>query len=256
MENIQYAILFFIGIGAGFINTLAGGGSIITVSTMILFGVPSTIANGTNRIALLFQNTSATLNFKQKGYFDGKSNIAFAIPAIVGSVIGSNIAVKISDEVFNKALAIIMILILLEMIIRPKIKKDKDKDKDKDKESKNVHRLVGSILFFFVGLYGGIMQAGVGFVVIGVLGLISNYDLVKINAIKVFVIGSYTIAALIVFILNDKVDYKLGIIIAVGNAIGAYLGSNFAVAKGDKWIKIILSITIVVLAIRLLFGFK
>jgi len=250
MENIQYAILFFIGIGAGFINTLAGGGSIITVSTMILFGVPSTIANGTNRIALLFQNTSATLNFKQKGYFDVKANIAFAIPAVIGAIIGSNIAVQISDEAFNKALAVIMIVILIEMIVRPKIKKEKKQ------ESKNVNIVVGSILFFFVGLYGGIMQAGVGFVIIGVLGLVSNYDLVKINAIKVFVIGAYTISALIVFIINDKVDYKLGIIIAVGNAIGAYLGSNFAVAKGDKWIKIILSITIVIMAVRLLFGFK
>ncbi len=249
MSTLQIVILFFVGISAGFINTIAGGGSVITVSMMIFFGMPSTIANGTNRIALLFQNTSATLNFKQKGYYDQKINLILGIPAMIGAIIGSNIAVRIPDDIFNKILAVVMIGILLEMLLKP-FKKDQS-----IKKTTQIHIVLGAICFFFVGLYGGMMQAGVGFIVIGVLGLISNYDLVKINAIKVFVIGLYTVSALVIFILNDKVDYKIGLAVAIGNAIGAYLGSNFAVKRGEKWIKIIVSITIGAMAIRLLFGF-
>lgn len=248
MDVYQYIILATVGVIAGFINTVGGGGSVIVVSIMIFFGMPSAVANGTNRVALLFQNGSAVYNFKKMGYFDLKTNLIFALPAVVGSIVGSNIAVNIPDSLFNKLLAGVMVLILLQILFQPE---KKLKINEEDKMTKK-RQIVGGIVFFFVGIYGGMIQAGVGFVIIAAMTAITNYTLVRINSIKVFVVGIYTISSLIIFLINGKVDIILGLCIAVGNVIGAYIGSRFAVLKGDKWIKIILTVTIAVLVIRLL----
>ncbi len=248
MDVYQYIILAVVGIIAGFINTVGGGGSVIVISIMIFFGMPSAVANGTNRVALLFQNGSAVYNFKRMGYFDLKTSLIFALPAVVGSIAGSNIAVNIPDSIFNKLLAGVMVVVLLQIIFQPE-KKLKINQED---EMTKKHQIIGGIVFFFVGIYGGMIQAGVGFVIIAAMTVITNYTLVRINSVKVFVVGLYTISSLVVFLMNGKVNIILGLCIAAGNVLGAYLGSRFAVLKGDKWIKIILAITISGLVIRLL----
>ncbi len=247
MEIYEILLLNLLGIGAGFINTIGGGGSVITVSMMIFFGIPSAVANGTNRIALLIQNISAVYSFKRKDCFDLKMNLTLAIPAIAGSVIGANIAVNISDQVFNKILAIIMVLILFQILLKPQ-----KKLQDSEGETGLKYKIPGQIIFFFIGLYGGIIQAGVGFIIIAAMSFLTDYDLVRINAAKVFIVGAYTISSLLVFILNGKVDFLLGFCLAAGNGIGAYLGSIFAVSKGEKWIKILLTIMILAMVVRLL----
>ncbi len=244
MEIHKILILNLLGIGAGFINTIGGGGSVITVSMMIFFGMPSAVANGTNRVALLIQNISAVYSFKRKNCFDLKMNLNLAIPAVVGSIIGSNIAVNISDQVFNKILVIIMILILFQILLNPQ-----KKLQDLKGETGLKYRIPGQIVFFFIGLYGGIIQVGVGFIIIAAMSLLTDCDLVRINAAKVFIVGAYTISSLLVFIINGKVDFFLGFCLAVGNGIGAYLGSIFAVSKGEKWIKILLTIMILAMVI-------
>lgn len=247
MELYKIVLLSLIGVCAGFLNTVGGGGSIITVSAMIILGMPSVVANGTNRIALLFQNASAVYNFKRHGYFDLKMNLLYTIPAVIGSILGSTIAVGIPDKVFNKVLAVVMILILLQVLLQPE-KKLKLSDGEMDKK----HKVIGAVVFFFIGLYAGIIQAGVGFIIIAALSFITNYSLVRINSVKVFIIGISTIFSISVFIINGKVDYALGICIGIGNMIGAYLGSNFAVLKGEKWVRIILAVTITAMVVRLL----
>ena len=107
------------------------------------------------------------------------------------------------------------------------------------------------LVFFFIGVYGGFIQAGVGFIIIAALTLTNGFDLVRTNAIKVFVIFFYTIIALIVFVWNGNVNWYLGLTLAVGNATGAWIGSRWAVAKGDKWIRVVLVVTVLAFAIRL-----
>ncbi len=246
--SLQDIILILLaGTAAGFINTLAGGGSLITMPVLIFMGLPSAVANGTNRIAIMVQNIVAVSNFKRKGFFNLKLGIMLSIPAILGSIIGSNLAVNLSDEVFNKILGIVMIIVLVLILWQPQ-----KKFASPGENLSLKRKILAMIAFFFVGIYGGFIQGGVGFIIIVSLSLITGLSLVKINSIKVLIVAFYTISSLMVFIMNGKVNWVLGLVLAIGNGIGGWLGSSFAVAKGDKWIKIILTAVILFMSARLL----
>lgn len=241
-------LILGVGVVAGFINTLAGGGSLLTMPALIFLGLPSAMANGTNRIALLVQNIVAVGNFKRKGFFDWKLGIMLAIPAVVGSLIGAKLAINLPDELFNRILAVVMIVVLILILWQPQQRCFKNISKELTPNRK----ILAIISFFLVGIYGGFIQGGVGFIIILFLSLLTGMSLVRINSIKVMVIVIYTISSLLVFILNGKVNWILGLVLAIGNGIGAWLGSSFAVAKGDKWIKVILAIVMIIMSARLL----
>ncbi len=245
LEHILLILL--VGIVAGFINVLAGGGSLLTMPMLIFLGLPSATANGTNRIALMVQNIIAVANFRHKGFFDWRLNLMLAIPAVLGSILGAHVAISLPDQVFNKILGIVMLIVLALILFRPL--KDSVAHENKFSSRK---KLLTIIAFFFVGLYGGFIQAGVGFIIIAALTFITGMSLVKINSIKVFVIAIYTISSLIIFIINGEVNWLLGMVLAAGNGIGGWLGSSFAVAKGDKWIRVFLLITVTTMAAKLL----
>ena len=139
-----------------------------------------------------------------------------------------------------------MITMLLLTLLNP-TERWKDRIESGDKDSK----IVAMIVFFFIGIYGGFIQAGVGLLVITALRLLTGMDLVRTNAIKVFVIFFYTVVALGIFISQGKVNWYLGPTLAVGNACGAWFGSHWAVEKGDKWIKVMLIVAVIAFAIRL-----
>jgi uncharacterized membrane protein YfcA len=245
--NVWHLVLIAaVGAMAGFLNTVAGGGSLVTMPMLIFLGLPSAMANGTNRVAIMAQNIVAAANFRRKGYFDWKLGLTLAIPAAVGAIVGSNIAVSISDAVFNKVLAVVMIIVLILTLWNPqkKLKGQKETLTLKDK-------VIGVIVFFGVGVYGGFIQAGVGFIIIASLTLLTGYSLVMVNSLKVFVVAAYMIFSLVVFIINGKVNWLYGITLAAGNSFGAYLGSTFSVKKGDKWIKVILTAVIITMSLKL-----
>jgi hypothetical protein len=105
--------------------------------------------------------------------------------------------------------------------------------------------------FFFVGIYGGFVQAGVGIIIIAVLGLVGGINLVRTNSMKVFIVMLYTVPALAIFILNGKVDLLYGLLLAAGNSTGAYIGSSAAVKRGDRLIRIVMAVAVTGMAIKL-----
>lgn len=247
---VKYLIILLSGIIAGFVNILAGGGSALTIPALIIFAkLPSAVANGTNRIAILVGAFVGVNRFRKKGYFEPKFGLILAVPALIGAIVGSAIAVKISDRVFNIALAIVMLIVLTIILINPGQKKAEKNNKNTKELNK---KIITIIVFFFIGMYGGIIQVGVGYLLMAGLALLTKGSLIRINSLKVFVVFIYTIFSLGVFIWNGKVSLLFGLVLATGNSIGAGLGAHFAVQKGDKWIKIILAITMVGLAVKLI----
>jgi len=242
-------LILITGTAAGFLNVVGGGGSLLSMPMLIFLGLPSAMANGTNRVALMVQNIVAVVNFRSKGFFDLNLSLMLAIPALIGSIAGSKLAISLPDEIFNKILALIMFGVLFLIIKQPEKKLVSTEEKFNPDR-----KLPAMIAFFFIGAYGGFIQAGVGFVIIATLTLITGMSLVRINSLKVFIVGFYMLSSLIVFIISGKVDWILGITLAIGNSLGAWLGSNFAVAKGDKWIRYILIVTVSVMALKLLFN--
>lgn len=245
--NLLHVLLLFgAGIAAGFLNTVAFGGSLIALPVLIFLGLPTAVANGTNRIAIFCQNFSAIMGFRRKGVSDFGYSILLAIPAVIGAAIGALIAVDIRDTLFNLILAVVMITMLILTLLNPT-----QRLKDRIESTAQRSKIIAMIVFFFIGIYGGFIQAGVGLLIITGLRLLTGMDLVRTNAIKVFVIFFYTVVALGIFIMNGKVNWYLGPTLAIGNACGAWLGSHWAVEKGDKWIKVVLIVAVVAFAIRL-----
>lgn len=243
----QLPLLFVVGLVAGILNVLAGGGSLLTLPLLIFMGLPSAVANGTNRIAIFCQNVFAIRGFRKRGVMPMQLALLCTPPALLGSWYGATLAVSLDDQVFKRVLAVIMIGVLIFTAIDPM-----KRFRQEDVKFGTWRKVLIVISFFGVGIYGGFVQAGVGFIVITAL-LVHGLDLVRINAIKVFVIFAYTFIALGVFIYHGQINYLLGFALAGGNSIGGMIGPKLAVDKGHDWIKRVVSLTVLVFALKLLF---
>ena len=216
---------------AGFVNTLAGGGSLITLPLLIFLGLPASVANGTNRVAILLQNGVALGSFRQSNVLDARGVAILGIPAVLGSVVGAQATVTIDEDLFRRIIGGIMVLMLVLMIARPQ----------RWLEGELTHftgqlNLKHLLLFFAIGFYGGFIQAGVGIFLLAALVLGIGYDLVSATEAKVGIIFLLTVAALLVFVGNGKVNWGIGLVLAIGNMLGAWVAARFAVEKGAVWV--------------------
>ena len=236
-------LLVLVGFLAGVVNVLAGGGSFLTVSAMIFMGLPPTVANGTNRIAILFQNVMAVKRFRDFQVLPLGFSVFVTLPAILGSILGAYIGATVHDVVFKKIFAVIMVVVsflsLANLRFRPLLEEG---------VLKRVFLIVG---FFLVGVYGGFVQAGVGFLILAVLSF-CGFDLVVANAVKVFIILVFTVFAIAIFAYHGKVNLLWGLPLAVGNVAGAYVGTGLAFRKGELFIKKVVFFMLVVIALKLL----
>lgn len=248
IELWQALTLTGVGVLAGFLNVMAGGGSLITMPVMIFMGLPGPVANGTNRIAILAQNLSAITAFFRRGFAEFRLSISLAACAIPGAIVGAMLGVNLEGEWFNRLLALVMVAVMLIMHF------DRNRDPgDPNSEPTRQQLVRGHLLMVAVGFWGGFIQVGVGFIIMPVLNRVMGLDLVRTNMHKVFIIAVYTAVALAVFASQVELLWVFGAALALGNAIGGYLGAHFAVSKGERLIKLILNLVLIVFIAKLLF---
>ncbi len=243
----EYPIIIAVGFGAAFLNTVGGGGSLFSVPILTFMGLPITIANATSRVALLFQNVFAVGGFKSKGVeLPWPYSLYLGLASLGGGLIGSLVASKVPDAVFTKIFVGVMILAVALILYDP--------FKSSGKERLDFRsQVIGSICFFFIGIYGGFVQAGIGFLVIAVLSLVNHLSLVKSNYVKVFAAIVYTGVSVIVFAWQGKIIWMTGLVLAIGHALGGWYASRWSVSAGEVWIKRVMVISIIGMAIKLWF---
>lgn len=245
-ELLRLLLLFAVGSLAGFTNVMAGGGSSITLPALIFLGLDGSVANGTNRLGILIQNLSAVLSFRQEKYSEFKLSLKLAAFALPGAIAGSIIAVNISDELFENILGYVMIGVIISMVFR------KPNQKKKQGESLDHNSWIIYPAMFAVGLYGGFIQVGVGFVLMASIYHLMRVSLVHVNMHKVFIIFIYTIPVLLVFIFTSNVNWKFGLVLAAGYASGAWWSAKVSVKKGEGLIRVVLIFIILIMSLILL----
>lgn len=246
MEWYTYIIVVGVGIVAGIINTLAAGGSMLTLPVLMALGLSPNMANGTNRIAIFLQNVVGVGSFHQKKVMDFGSGFRVGIPAALGAIAGAFIAVNLNDAAMKLAIAAVMVVVFLMILIKP------NRWINSHEESPPIPYIWQVIIFFVIGIYGGFIQAGVGFFLLVSLVMGAGFDLVKANALKLFVILLYTPVALLIFFLNGDVHLWMGLVLAAGNMLGAWIGTSMAVKRGANFIRYFVLVAIVVAIVHLI----
>lgn len=230
------------------LNVVAGGGSFLTLPVLIFLGLPATIANATNRVGIVAQNIGAVWGFHAHRVLDRRAIWWAGLPAVGGAVFGAWAALVMDDETFKKVLAFLMVAVTLVTLWSPTPREETPSSRPAPWQA-----IALAAAFFVIGIYAGFIQAGVGFLVLAATTLI-GMDLVRGNAIKVLTILMCSAISLGIFIWYDKVAWGWGLALAAGTVLGGQIGVRLTVLKGHAWVKGVVTVAIVLFAIRLWFS--
>lgn len=248
-DLLTYLALFGTGLVAGTLNVIAGGGSLLALPMLIFLGLPPTVANGTNRVAIVVQNAGAAWGFRRRRLLPAGWLRLAAAPALVGAGLGTWTATVISDRALERVLALLMVGVAAWMIWRPL--PERGGEAPPPPEGARRWWFMAGVLGF--GFYGGFIQAGVGFVILAVTTA-AGLDLVRGNALKVTIVLLFTPLSLALFARAGMVDWALGAALAAGNLLGGQFGVHLTAVRGQRWIRKVVTVTVVLFAVRLWFG--
>ena len=244
MTAWELALLGGVGVVAGTVNTIAGGGSFITLAALLWMGLPPVVANATNRVGVFVQSGAATAQFKREGKLRTGGLVAGGIAAVLGSIAGAWVSVELDEQLFERLIGVVMLAFVPVLLLRPK--------RWLEGADRAARPWLLVALLFALGLYGGLLQAGVGVFLLAALVLVGGDDLLIANGRKSLLVALFTLPALLVFVLEDAVMWLAAGVLAVGSAFGGWLGTKLTVAWGPAFVRVVLLAVVIVSGIRLL----
>jgi uncharacterized membrane protein YfcA len=249
----QGFLLLAVGVMAGYVNVMAGGGSLLTVPTMVFLGIPDAVANGTNRIAILAQTFASMWVFFRKGITELRLSLTLSLFTLPGALVGAWYGTQLRGVWFNRVLAGVMLTVLLLIHLKPAQRTQVEVAAAGFPAVSPRRYWLTHILMIGVGFYGGLIQIGIGFMIMPILHRVMGLDLLRVNLHKVFLILPFTALSLAIFITKVGVVWAAGLALALGNAIGGWVATHMMIQKGDKIIYMVFNIALVVMVIKLLF---
>ena len=245
MSTGEAALLVAGGVVAGVVNTLAGGGSLLTVPLLVLLGLPGTLANGTNRVGILVQNLAAAWRFRAEGVAGLRGALPVLLPVAAGSAVGALGVSRMADASFERLFGVLMVGLLIPTL------RGMPRSGAGGAHVRRWHPAIAALVFFAIGLYGGSFQAGVGIVLVFALAH-AGHDLVQANAIKVIVIATLALVTVPVFALEGRIAWAPAGLLACGFGLGGIVGAHAAVRGGERWIRPALAAAVIALAAKML----
>jgi hypothetical protein len=239
VDPLHAFVLAVAGIAAGFVNALAGGGSVITIPALEWITGSPGVANATNRIAVLFQNVGAVAGFHTGRAVPFRLAVRLAVPATLGGVLGAYAATLLDPAGMRVALSVACGLVAMAAVVRPP-------------RAPPLRPPWVEVAFLLVGLYTGFLQVGVGFLLLACLVGGLSLDLVRANAAKVFIVLVATVPSLLVFGLAGQLRLAEGLVLACGNTGGAWIASRLAVKRGGTWIRAVILVSAALAVLKLL----
>jgi uncharacterized membrane protein YfcA len=238
------------GFIAGFVNTLAGSGSLLTLPLLILLGLPANVANGTNRVGVLLQNLTAIVTFRRRGMLDLTGSWKLVLPSLIGGVVGALLAVDLDEALLRRTIGALMIVLLILMVLNP------ERWIAEHATRREPRWYVEVPLFFLIGVYGGFIQVSVGLFLLAGLVLGAGYNVIGANAMKNLIACVFTAAALVVFVLNDQVVWTLGLLLGAGQSLGAWIAARTAIKRGAGFVRYTVIVIVALSAIALFAGIR
>jgi uncharacterized membrane protein YfcA len=235
------------GFVASVLNVIAGGGSFLTLPLLIFFGLPAVEANASNRLGILAQNVGGVWAFHRHRVLDWRWALRASLPALAGAALGTGLALHTGDREFRRILATLMVVVTLWTLL------DRGGRAASALRRLPHRRLLLGLAFALAGVYAGFVQAGVGFFILA-LTTLGGLDLVRGNAVKLLVILATTCLSLALFAAAGKVDWAAGSALAAGSVAGSLLGVRLTVLKGHRWVQGVVTVAIVVFAVKLWLG--
>jgi uncharacterized membrane protein YfcA len=239
LDPLMLALLCVAGLAAGFINTMAGGGSLLTLPALMLVGLPADVANASNRVSVVSQSVSGVYLYAREGKLKRRAAMSVLLPTIGGSLVGALVASRAPTWLLQPVLLTTMVLVALLMALKPELAMGEADDLTRPMTPR------GAAGLFAAGLYGGFIQAGVGFVLLAVLGGLLRYDLIRANALKLACTMVFGVVALGVFVLAGQVSWLPACVLALASVLGSQLGVRFALKMQQRVLRWIVLVSVI-----------
>lgn len=245
------ALLAGAGVAAGFINTVAGGGSLLTLPALMLAGLPADVANGTNRVGILLQSGAAALAFDRDKQLVARGSTlwAFVWPTLLGAFLGATAASSIPRASLRPILLTTLVLMAVLIAAKPKLLAPGPSEAALHPADVPAARW----WLLLTGAYGGFLQAGIGFMLLAVLSGVLRHRLAHANAIKVVIVAALTVVALAIFVIRGQVVWLPGLVCGAGAIGGSLLGVRFAQKTSGKVLRLVVLVMVVAAATKLAF---
>ena len=246
LDFTTIVFLFFVGGFAGFIDSIAGGGGMIALPALMSVGIPPHIALATNKLQSSFGSLTATINYMKKGLLNPSELIYGVVSTFIGAAIGATIVQYFSGSFLSKLIIVMLIILFLYTLFSPKLGHERVKQKIKE----NYFYLIFGLL---IGFYDGFFGPGTGSFWTIALVLLLGLNLKEATAqTKLFNFTS-NIVSLAVFASMGLVLWYVGIIMGLGQIIGAYLGSTLVSKKDVKFIRVFFLTVVALTILKLIF---
>jgi len=253
MGPFEYFIIVVGGIMAGVINTLSGNGSAITLTILSeMMGLPGNVANATNRIGIVGQSLTAYWVFRQKGLVDFSRTWLFLLFMVLGSLGGIWLALVITSSAFLDVFRYLLVFMLIALLVRP------EQWMRETNIDHNPSPWLVVPIALAIGFYGGFIQMGMGIFFLFIMVLGARFSMADANVLKIAGVGIYTFLALVIFSWKGLVNWEAGLLIALAQTLGGYLGAHFAAVhpQANRWAYRLLIVMVLLSIIQLFGGFS
>ena len=244
-EKTVYIILFFVAFFASLIDSIAGGGGLLTTPSMLILGIPPLNVLATNKFQSCFGTFTSTYNYYKNGLLTERKKWFYFTLSFIGSSIGTLLVSRISNKTLESVIPILLIGAAIFFIT--------NKGPSGVKQNSKL-LVVFNLLVFAIGFYDGFLGPGTGSFFVLSFIVIKGMNIMKATAVTKLLNFSSNFAAFIIFAFQGYVIWLLGLIMAIAQIAGAYTGSRFAIKNGEKVVRPVLVIVSLLLSVRILFG--
>jgi uncharacterized protein len=230
IDPAHAAMLVVAGVAVGWINTVAGAGGMIAMPALMLCGLPANVANGTFRVAVAAQSLVGAAGFRRARALPERGVVATTLPTVIGALGGAFVATRLTAAAVE-----VMLLVAFGLVVVSTLRSPHAPPADRPIRY-GLPAVAGMLV---AGFYGGLVQTGVGLVLLAVMTSLMGYDLLRANALKVIATLTFSFVALVVFAIAGQVDWVPGLLLGAGSMGGAALGVRFAVKGGHAAIRVV-----------------